>query len=60
MTEGPPQEGDQALREALRATWKISEDELDAFVPRTKEGDTTIRKMQAVLLIVVKTLTLVF
>ena len=57
MTEGPPQEGDQALRDALRATWKTSDDELEALVPRPKEGDSTIRKMQAVLLIVVKPLS---
>ena len=57
MTEGPPQEGDQALRDALRETWKTSEEELEALVPRPKEGDTTIRKMQAVLLIVVKPLS---
>ena len=57
MTEGPPQEGDQALRDALRETWKTSEEELEALVPRPKEGDSTIRKMQAVLLIVVKPLS---
>ena len=56
MTEGPPQERDQALRNALSTTWKTSEDELEALVPRPKEGHTTIRGMQAVLLIVVKTL----
>ena len=54
MTEGSPQERDEALRDALRATWKTSEDELEALVPPPKEGDATIRKMQAVLLIVVK------
>ena len=56
MTEGPSQEGDQTLREALRTTWKTSEEEIEALVPRPKEGLTTIRKMQAALLIVVKTL----
>ena len=54
MTEGAPEEEDQALREALRTTWKTSEKELEALVPRPKEGITTIRRMQAVLLIVVK------
>ena len=57
MTEGAPEEEDQALREALRTTWKTSEKELEALVPRPKEGITTIRRMQAVLLIVVKTLS---
>ena len=56
MTEGPSQEGDQALREALRTTWKTSEEEIEALVPRPKEGHSTIRKMQAALLIVVKNL----
>ena len=56
MTEGSSQEGDQAVREALKTTWKISEEELEALVPQPKEGLTTIRKMQAVLLIVVKML----
>ena len=56
MTEGSSQEGDQALRKALRSTWKTSEEELEALIPQPKEGNTTIRKMQAVLLIVVKTL----
>ena len=54
MTEGPSQERDQALRNALRTSWKTSEDELEALVPRPKEGHSTIRRMQAVLLIVVK------
>ena len=54
MTEGAPEEEDQALREALTTTWKTSEKELEALVPRPKEGITTIRRMQAVLLIVVK------
>ena len=56
MTEGPSHEGDEALREALRTTWKTSEEEIEALVPRPKEGQSTIRKMQAALLIVVKTL----
>ena len=56
MTEGSSQEGDQALRKALRTTWKTSEAELEALVPQPKEGHTTIRKIQAVLLIVVNSL----
>ena len=56
MTEGSSQEGDQALRKALRKTWKTSEAELEALVPQPKEGHTTIRKLQAVLFIAVKTL----
>ena len=56
MTEGPSQEGDEALREALRTTWKTSEEEIESLVPQPKEGHSTIRKMHAALLIVVKTL----